>query len=194
MRIATLFPLLALAVAAAPLPASAELKLGYVDFAKALGEVDEGKVAKAQLKKDFDEKQKRIDKEQEDLKRMMGDFEKQAPVMAEEARRDRAAELDRKRMEVQSLFMQLQKELSDREQQTTSGIFQKMSQIVAEIAEAEGITMVFDQRQLVYAPSSLDITNELVRKYNGRFKPGAEAASAKKEPKKNEPEKKAGKK
>ncbi len=167
LRIAAL---LAAALALLPAAARGDVKLAFVDMKRALNEVDEGKVAKAQLKKDFDEKQRRLDERQTELKRLKADFDKQSVVMSEQARRDRQAELDRKLMETQQVFVQMQKELSEREQEVTGGIFKKMSQIIQEIAETEGFTMVFDRENsgLVYAPVSLDVTNELIRKFNAR--------------------------
>jgi outer membrane protein len=61
-----------------------------------------------------------------------------------------------------------------------------MATIVREIAEADGFTMVLEKGAgIVYAPPGLDLTNELIRKYNGRH-PGAGAksgAATKAEPK-----------
>jgi outer membrane protein len=170
-----------IALAAAPRTHAAELKIGYVDLQKAVNEVDEGRAAKNQLKKDFDDKQKRLDREQEELKRMKADFDKQAVVMADEVRRDKQADLDRKFMEVQGLFVQLQKELSEREREMMRGIFEKMTVIIREIAEAEGFTMIFEKTDsgLLFAPASLDVTNELIRKYNARHKAAAEGAKKK---------------
>jgi outer membrane protein len=163
--------LLAAALALAPLGARAEVKLGFVDLQRALNEVDEGKVAKAQLEKEFKEKQKQLDGRQDELKRLKADYDKQAVVMADQVKRDKQAELERKAQETQQLFVQLQSELSRREQEITKGIFDKMSGIVREIAEAEGFTMIFERNNagLLFAPTSLDVTNELIRKYNGRF-------------------------
>jgi outer membrane protein len=191
MRILTFLATLAIAVALAPTASAAELKIGYVDLQQALNEVDEGKAAKAQLKKDFDDKQKRLDREQSELKRMKEDLDKQAVVMADDARREKQGELDRKFMEVQGLFVQLQKELSEREREVTRGIFEKMTQIIREIAEADGFTLVFERTDagLVYAPKSLDLTSDLIRKYNARYKgagagtgTGADAGKKKAEP------------
>ncbi len=183
MRIRNLFSALALAATLAPLPASAELKIGYVDLQKALNNVDEGKTAKAQLKKDFDLKQKKLDEAQEDFKRLKADFDKQAVVMSDQVRRDKQGELDRKFSEVQGLFVQLQKELSEREREMTRGIFDKMGGIIREIADAEGFTMVFEKNDagLLYAPPSLDITDQLVRRYNTRYQPTGAAKDAKKD-------------
>jgi outer membrane protein len=190
----------AVALAAFAFPAAAEaqtLKLGYVDLQRALNEVDEGKTAKAGLKREFDQKQKMLDEKQEELKRLKADFDKQSAVMAEEAKRDKQNELDRKFMEVQGLFVQLQKELSERERETTRGIFDKMAAIIREIAEAEAFTMVFEKSDagLVYAPASLDLTNELIRKYNAKHKGGgAPSAAAAKKPEAAAADKKAPKK
>ena len=169
-------PLLAaLALLAPPAPRAAELKIGYVDLRRAVGEVEDGKSAKAQLKKDFDQKQKTLDEMQTALKRMKEDLDKQSVVMSEEAKREKQGELDRKFLEMQNKAMQMQSELSGREQELMRSIFDKMSQVVREIADAEGIAYVFEKTDagLLHAPAASDLTNELVRRYNARFKAGA---------------------
>ena len=162
--------------------ARAEVKIGYVDLQRAIREVDEGKAATATLKKDFDEKQKQLDGKKAEFERLKGDFEKQSVVMADAVKKEKAGELDRKAMELQQLFMALQKDLSEREGEVMRGIVDKMAGVVREIAEADGFTMVLERQDagIVYAPASLDLTNELVRKYNARFgagKPGAKPAA-----------------
>ena len=168
-----------LALGIAPAPARADQKIAYVDLQRALNEVEDGKVAKANLKREFDQKQKMLDEKKTEFDRLRGELEKQSVVMSDDARKERQTELERKQVELQGLFMQLQKELSDREREVTRGIFDKMHAIVREIADAEGVSMVVQAEALVYATPSLDITNELVRKYNARHKGGA-ASSAKK--------------
>jgi outer membrane protein len=170
----------ALALALAPLAArAAEAKLGYVDLQRALEEIDEGKGAKAQLKKDFDEKQKQLDQRTDEVKKLDADFQKQALVMAPDAKAAKAAEIDRKKAEVQQFFVGLQQDLAGREREVTRGIFDKMIAMVRELAEAEGFTMVLDRNTVLYAPASLDVTNELVRKYNARFGSGKKDAPKK---------------
>jgi outer membrane protein len=179
-RASTLAALLAAALLAPAAARAADLKIGYVDLQRAVSEVEEGKTARAQLKKEFDEKQKKLDEKEAELKRLQGEFEKQAVVLSEQAKKEKAAELERKFGEAQALLRQLQQELGGRERELMSALFDKMGQIVKEIAESEGLTYVLEKNQagILYAPSSLDVTNELVRKYNARFaKKGAPAAS-----------------
>jgi outer membrane protein len=158
---------------AAPAVALAQQKVAYVDLQRALNEVEEGKVAKANLKREFDQKQKMLDEKKTEFEKLRADLEKQSVVMSEQARKDRQGEIERKGLELQTLFVQLQKELSEREREATRGIFDKMHAIVREIADQEGVSLVVQAEALVYAQPSLDITNELVRKYNARHKPGA---------------------
>lgn len=186
---------IALALAVAP-AARAETKIGFVDLQRAIREVDEGKAATATLKKDFDEKQKHLDGKKAEFDKLKAEFEKQSVVMAENVKKEKAAELDRKAMELQQLFMQLQKDLSEREGEVMRGIVDKMAGVVREIAEADGFTMVVERQDagIIYAQPSLDLTNELVRKYNARYgagKNGAKpAAGAKPAPAKPAPGKK----
>ena len=171
---------LLLVVALAPALARAEQKIGFVDLQRALNEVDEGKAAKALLKKDFDEKQKQLDGKKAEFDKLQADLEKQSVVMSDAAKKDKATELDRRARELQGLFMQLQKDLSDRERDATKGIYDRMAVIVREIAEAEGFSVVLEKNAgLIYAPTSLDLTNELIRKYNSRH-PAGGATQAKK--------------
>jgi len=174
----TLATVLGIALLARPV-AAVDVKLGYVDLQRALNEVDEGKAAKALLKKDFEEKQKQLDAGKTDFEKARADFDKQQVVMSDQAKRDKASELDRRAMELQATYQKLQQDLMKREQEMTGGIFQKMSDIVREMAEADGITMVLERNAgVVYALPALDLTNELIRKYNARHPPTSAAAPA----------------
>ena len=170
--------LLAALLALAPAAARAQVKLGFVDLPRALNEVEEGKAAKAQLEKEFKEKQKQLDSKQDELRKLKGDYDKQAVVMSDQAKRDKQAELERKAGETQQLFVQLQSELSRREQELTGPILEKLGNAVREIAEAEGFTAIFERSRsgVVYMPAALDVTNEVIRKYNAR--PGGAAKKA----------------
>jgi outer membrane protein len=170
---------LALVLALVPAAASADQKIGYVDLQRAMNEIEEGRAVTALLRQDFAEKQKQIDAKKAELEALQVDFEKQAPVMSEQARKDKATDLDRRGRDLQTLFVSLQKDLADREREATRGVLDKMAQIVGEIAEADGFTVVLERNAgLVYAPPSLDLTNELIRKYNARYPGGQKKPDA----------------
>jgi outer membrane protein len=123
-----------------------------------------------------------LDDRKSEFEKLRGEYEKQSSVMSEESRKSKEADLQKKGTELQGFFIQQQKDLSEREREVTRGIFDKMSAIVREIADAEGVAIVLQAEGLVYGAPSLDLTNELVRKYNARYKPGAsDKKTAKKE-------------
>ena len=78
---------LALLAAAA---ARAEAKFGYVDLQRALNEIDEGKAAKARSSRTSTRSRSSSTTKQVEFDKLRQDFEKQAVVMAEQARRDKA--------------------------------------------------------------------------------------------------------
>lgn len=149
---------------------AADFKAGYVDLQRALLEVDEGRAAKARLQKQLDAKQKELDKEQEALRKEKELLDKQASAMSEETRLQKQTELQQKLMVLAQKWEKGQKEMAAMERNELQGIFARMDPIIADIAQRENITMVFEKTDsgLVYAPANLDLTNELVREYNAR--------------------------
>ena len=113
-------------------------------------------------------RQKELDDKQEELKRLQTDLQARGDAMSEDAKRKAQQDLDQKLVETSRLYATLQKELSQKERDATKGILTKMSSIIHSIAEAEGVTMVFEKTDsaLLYAQPSLDLTNELIRRYN----------------------------
>lgn len=153
-------------------PARAEIKLGYVDFQKAMNEVEEGKAATTTLKAFVEEKQKIVEGDQAELRRLDGEYQKQQAVLSDEARRDKERELQQRMMDAQTRAMGFQKELAEKERDLTRVIRERMAVITREIATSEGLTMIFERAEagILYAPEKLDFTAQLIRIYDSRHK------------------------
>jgi outer membrane protein len=152
-----------------PLVAHAEeVKLGYVDLQRALSETDDGRKAKANLKKIFDQKQKELDEQQEALKKDIDDLNKKRTLLPADKVQAKEAELQERMQKVQQTYMRHQQDLSAKEQEATGKIFERMSRIISKIATSENFTMIFDKTQssVLFAKPHLDLTNELIRRYN----------------------------
>lgn len=169
MRVALWIPLaLALAVGATPAVASAESKMAFVDMQRALQEVEDGQKAKKKLEKMKKDRQVQLDQEQENLKKMQENLQAQAQFMKEDVRRGKEEELRKKLGEVQLLYAKLQKELAQEEAKLTQDIIIRMGNILREIGERDKLTMILEKTDsaILWAPSHLDLTNELIRRYN----------------------------
>ena len=161
-----------------------EIKLGYVDLQRALAETEDGRKAKANLKKVFDQKQKELDEQQAALKKDIEDLDKKRTLLPADKVREKEAELQSRMQKVQQTYLRHQQDLQAKEQEATSKIFERMNKILGKIAVAENFTMIIDKTQggLVFAKPSLDLTNDLIRRYNSGE--GGDAAPAAAAPKK----------
>lgn len=149
-------------------PAAADVKLGYVDLQRALREVGEGQVATAKLKADLDKRKAEFEAEQKKLREDSLVLDRQASAMSEEVRVEKMKALQGRLMAMSEKGQKLQVEFVERERVELKKLFDKMDEIIAAIAQREGLTMVFEKTDsgLLYSPASFDLTNELVRTYN----------------------------
>ncbi|MBL8951123.1 MAG: OmpH family outer membrane protein [Myxococcaceae bacterium] len=175
------FSLAVVAVLLSSLPAFADLKVGYVDLQRALGEVHEGVAAKTKLKADLEKKKTDFEAEQNKLRSDKEVLDKQGPMMSEEVRTQKFTELQKRLFELTQKAEKLQMEMATAEQKELKKIFEKMDPIIASFAQRDGLTMMFEKTDsgLVYAPASLDYTNELVRTYNDKYPKTGGGAPAK---------------
>ena len=154
-----------------------ESKLGYVDMQRALNETEDGRKAKEKLKKDFDQKQKELDEQQNQLKKDIEDLDKKRTLLPPDKVREKEAELRGRLEKVQQTYMRHQQDLQGKEQKETAKIFERMTKIIGEIAAAENFSMIVDKSALVFAKPHLDLTNELIRRYNKLAGPAAAPAT-----------------
>ena len=155
-----------------------DVKFGYVDMQRALNETEDGRKAKEKLKKDFDQKQKELDEQQAQLKKDIEDLDEKRTLLPADKVREKESELRARLEKVQQTYVRHQQDLQGKEQKETAKIFERMTKIISEIAAGENFSMIVDKAALVYAKPHLDLTNELIRRYN-KSAGGAPAAPAK---------------
>jgi outer membrane protein len=143
-----------------------DLKFGYVDMQRALNETEDGRKAKATLKKEFDQKQKELDEQQAQLKKDIEDLDKKRTLLPADKLREKEAELRTRLEKVQQTYMRHQQDLTGKEQKETGKIFERMTRIVQKIAAAENLSLIVDKSALIFAKPHFDLTNELIRRYN----------------------------
>lgn len=155
--------------------AHAQAKVAFVDMQRALLEVDEGKVAKSTLEKMKSERQRQLDAQQEELKKLQGDFEAQKAMMKDDIRRQKEDEFREKLGRLQLTYATLQKELAQKEAELTKDIFKRMARILEKMGREQKWTMIFEKTEssVLWAEPALDLTNELIRRYNAGEGKGA---------------------
>ena len=133
------------------------MKFGYVDVQRAIQEVEEGRAARTRLKGEYDQRRAQIDKKSGDLERMQQEYEKQAPVLSDDAKRKKQEEFQKALVEARKSASDLQEDMNRQEQAAMGNILQRLQQVVAEIAERESLSFVMDKGMLLYAPAAADM-------------------------------------
>ena len=169
-------------VLAVPVRAQA-MKIGYVDVQRAIQEVEEGKAARARLQDELKQKRGDLERKRAELEKLKADYDKQAPVLSEDAKRKKQEELQKAFVDAQQGASQMQEELTGKEQEAMQNISKRLIQVVAEVSDKENFTFVIDKAALLYAPAASDVTNEVVRRYNERFGTGGNPPAGKTPPK-----------
>jgi outer membrane protein len=168
MKVAVLLVLASLGLSRV---AEAKENLGYVNLQRAILEVDEGKRAKESLKKTFEKKQADLQKKEQELKTLKDQLEKSS-TSDDPATRQKRIEFQNKLLDLQQVFVKEQQELQQLEQKELSAITQKMRKIIDDIGKQGDYTLILEiqDSRLLYAKAHLDLTNEVIRKYNSLHK------------------------
>jgi outer membrane protein len=146
--------------------AEAQAKVGVVDTQRAIMETEDGLRAQATLKKLFDSRQRELDKKQEDLQKEREDIEKQRNVLSKGALQKRIEKWQREMVQLQTVFVEYNKELQKKQNELTAPIFQKSMGLIRRLAAQEGFDMVVDKQAVPYVRSDLDLTDRIIQLYN----------------------------
>lgn len=141
------------------------IKLGYVDFNRALNETTEGKAAKRTLESEFKERQQKLDIVQNELKKMKDELEKQRLILSPEAMKDKELKYRDKFLELQQKLTTFKQEMAQKELTMTSGLLKKLKKIVTDIGQKESYTMILEKSQdvVLYAPAADDLTDRVIQ-------------------------------
>lgn len=165
----TLLALLGVAlVPAGRAHADPPFKVAVVDMQRALHETEDGRKAKNALKKLFEDRQKTLDKQQNDLKAMKESLDKQHDVLTPAVLQKKQEELQKAFTELQTTYMEFQRELASKEGELTKDIIERMQRIMRHVGQAEGYSLVLERNEsgVVYVPSNYDLTDLLIQRYN----------------------------
>ncbi len=171
---ASLWAVLAIANVArgADAPAAAGFKFATIEMPKVLQSVEAGKKAKAQLEKEFKTKKKMFDDEDAAIKKLFDEYKKQQLALSDEAKAKKEQEINERGAKLQESAQKSQAELQKREQELTAPLVKNVRDLAKEMAEKQGYQAVVDRNEafFIYSSDSIDLTDQLIKAYNGKFK------------------------
>jgi len=146
--------------------AAPQMRVAVVDTQRAVMETEDGLRMQATLKKLFDSRQRELDKKQEDLQKEREDIDKQKDVLSKGALAKRFDKWQREMVQLQTVFVEYNKELQKKQNEITQPIFQKSMGIIRRLATQDGYDVVVDKQAVPYVRSDLDLTDRVITMYN----------------------------
>ncbi len=149
-----------------------EMKIVYAHLQRALNESDAGIAAKEELKQEADKREGELNAQQEELKKLKEEMDKKGSVWNEETRKKKEQEFTTKTQEFQKQYVQYGEELNKKKLEREGRIIDELTKIVNELAEKNGYTYVLEVSMggILYGPPGADITDEVIKIYNEKFK------------------------
>ena len=148
--------------------ASASTHVALIRMQEAIKFTKDGKKAEETLKKEIDERQKKLQAEGQRIQSAMEDLRKQGMVMDEKSRAEKEAGIQKQVMAFEESKMRNQQEFQKRDQEISEPIIKKLRSIVASISKEKGYTLVIDTSSVIYADDQDDITDEVIKRYDAK--------------------------
>jgi outer membrane protein len=184
---ATAKPAAPAAQAPAPAPAAAApvalpfpegAKIAFVVLQRVVAESAEGKLASARVQALQQKKVAELNERQKAAQGLQEKLDKSGAVMSEAARADLTKQVERANVDLQRATQDAQAEVQELQQQLQEEFQRRIAPIIEAVGKEKGLHYIFNgpDSGLVWADASLDITNDVVKKFD-QAKPSAPAAA-----------------
>ena len=144
-------------------PALAQSSIGFVSLERILREAPAAQRAQKKLEQEFSERGQELSKMAEQLKKMQGNLEKNALTMSESERQKREREFGDVNRDFQRKQREFNEDLAQRRKEEFEGVLERANRAVRQIAEAEKLDIVFQNEQVVWASTRIDITDRVIK-------------------------------
>lgn len=148
-------------------PARAEVKLAFVDVQRALNECEAGKAAKAQFRVKVEGVEKQLQDEQNEVANLKDELEKKGMLMKPDQRQNLQDEYVNKAKNFERNYKDSKDDLERKDQEMTGKIIHDLAEVIRDVGEKSGYTMVMEKGSILWGMPSIDITDQVIRTYNG---------------------------
>ena len=150
--------------------AQERIKIGYIDIQKVISESQAGKRARDRFQAQVKKAEGDILKERQDIERLKSDLDKKGPLLKDEERRNIEIDLQKRSVNLQRSMSDHQQELQVKNNEMMSEILKELEKIVNEVGRAEKFTLILERSQILYSDQGIDITSKVIETYNTRAK------------------------
>ena len=147
---------------------AAEIKIGYVDFKKAVSESDQGKAALIALEKMVNEKKESIDAKGSEIKKLDEELAKQATILTPESLKKKQSDREKLIRDYQRMVKDSEEDLQKKEMEYIQKISTELRDLLEKLGEKEGYTAIFEvvEGGILYMPKGSDLTDKVIKSFN----------------------------
>ncbi len=154
---------------AAPCLAADVAKIGIVNIQKILLTSAAGKIAKAEINKKARAMESQLNEKKSEIQKLQETLERESLVMSKEKRDEKEREIRIRVNDIKSLKNKFEKDLKVLESRVVQKIQKEFEAIAQEMGKEQGYLLIITNPVVIYAPNSIDITDELIQKYDAVF-------------------------
>ena len=153
---------------------SQEPKIGYIDTVNIFAEFRETIEAEEIYKKELEAWKKDAADKEAEIAQLREELQSQSLMLSEEKLAEKKLVLEQKFRDYQQFMNEVFGENGQAEQRNkelTAPIVEKINAVIAQLAEEEGYTIIFDAAQgnIVYAKKALDLTAQVLERLQAQM-------------------------
>ncbi len=169
------------AVLLAQSPAPDGMKVGVLNMNVAVSETGEGKKGLQEIQTKYQARSQDLQKQQQEIQSLNDQLQRQSATLSDEERLRLTRQLDEKQKIFKRAQEDYQSDLQADEQDAVRRIGLKMDRIVKDYAQQNGFALVIEggpQMPIYYAAPQVDLTEELVKRYDAAYPVDAPATGS----------------
>jgi len=141
-------------------------KIGVLDLQKILETSDAGKSIQNELKNQKDKMESDLKQKGAEIESIGKRLERESMVMSKDMREEKEREQRIKINDFKTLQKKYRTELQTLEVQLMNGLQNDLKALVETIGKKEGYLMIINKLGVLYAPTSIDITDQVIQQLN----------------------------
>ena len=155
-------------VAAVALPAAAQNKIAVIDVQRVVTESDPGKEVMQRLKTLTDAKSQEGQALQQQFAALNEQYNKQRFTVSEARQAEMSKEIEDKQIAIRRFQDDAQREVQEAQRRELGSLEERILPIINQVGQEQSFTLIFNKFQsgLVYADETVDITDEVIRRFN----------------------------
>jgi outer membrane protein len=148
--------------------AAQSVKIGVVDVQLVLNQSQRGQVLKQKLEQERTGRQKDLDVRQQDLMKLQAEYEKQAPVLSEQAKREKKEALERRLREARRVAEDANRDFEKRVRETEMETTREIFAVIQEYGKDQGFSVILERSSIIFSAAAVDVTTEVIKRYDGK--------------------------